>query len=426
MACITSTSYSVCVNGDLHGFFKGKRGLRQGDLIVASVELIRKSLDDFKRCSGLSASLPKSTAFFSNVRSNVKTTILANLQFEEGSLPVRYLGIPLVSSRLLYLDCKLLVDRVRNKINDWKNKFLSFAERVQLIVSVHTAMLLYWCSVFILSDGIVKEIEKIIRGFLWCQGELKRGKAKVLWNDVCLPKDEGGLGIKSLKLWNSALMSSHLWRLMTCKQSLWVQWTHTYKLANHNLWDVPISANASWSWRKMLQIRPLVHPFFFYQIGNGRNASAWFDSCGPHGPLINIISTHDIMQVGFSMKATVNDICVSSATSWFQDWKQRYPALHSVMLPSLNNNNDKLLWKDIDDNNHNWAVSHVWDSIRPQATCVPWFSVVWFSHCIPKHAFIMCDSHIKRCVRLHMASSEWKNCRDALIPFARRILLGWL
>ncbi|GJV00757.1 AMP-binding, conserved site-containing protein [Tanacetum coccineum] len=36
--------------------------------------------------------------------------------------------------------------------------------------------------------------QQIMRGFLWCHGSLSRGKAKVAWEIVCLPKVEGGLG----------------------------------------------------------------------------------------------------------------------------------------------------------------------------------------------------------------------------------------
>ena len=81
-------------------------------------------------------------------------------------------------------------------------------------------MQIYWAFIFVLPISITKEIEKLMRGFLWCHGELKRGKAKVSWKTVCLPKTQGGLGVKSLASWNLALMASHTWQILTNKDSL--------------------------------------------------------------------------------------------------------------------------------------------------------------------------------------------------------------
>ena len=93
--------------------------------------------------------------------------------------------------------------------------------------------------------GIILDIQQLIRGFLWCYGDFKRGKAKVAWDDICLPKKEGGLGIRSLEVFNIALMTTHIWNIISNKESLWVRWIHMYKLKGRNFWDVPMKAGMS-------------------------------------------------------------------------------------------------------------------------------------------------------------------------------------
>ena len=85
-------------------------------------------------------------------------------------------------------------------------------------------------SVFILPAGIIHDIEQLMNGFLWCQGDMKRGKVEVSWDDVCLPNYEGGLGVRKLGTFNIALMSTYIWKLITHKESMWVKWIHAYKL----------------------------------------------------------------------------------------------------------------------------------------------------------------------------------------------------
>ncbi|GKC86271.1 hypothetical protein Tco_1141988 [Tanacetum coccineum] len=152
----------------------------------------------------------------------------------EGRLPVKYLGVPLISSRLIYRDCKELIEKVQHRVQDWKNKFLSAAGRLQLIQSVISSLHVYWALVFILPSRILLDIGQLIRGFLWCQGNMCRGKAKVAWDVVCLPKKEGGLGLRKLELFNKALMSSHIWDILMLKESLWIKWIHAYKIRDRN------------------------------------------------------------------------------------------------------------------------------------------------------------------------------------------------
>ncbi|GKB57104.1 hypothetical protein Tco_0913290 [Tanacetum coccineum] len=99
-----------------------------------------------------------------------------------------------------------------------------------LVKSVISSMQVYWASVLAIPKGIILDIHQLIRGFLWCNGEYKCGKAKVAWSDICLPKSEGGLSLRSLEIFNMALMTTHIWNIVPNKESLWVRRIHTYKL----------------------------------------------------------------------------------------------------------------------------------------------------------------------------------------------------
>nr|GEX47182.1 reverse transcriptase domain-containing protein [Tanacetum cinerariifolium] len=371
------------------GFHDRKRGLRQGDpfLLICLLLLwrfllscfikgiIKEALDEFKDASGLNPSMPKSKAYFCNVLNHTKLAILHVLPFEEDRLPVKYLGVPLVSSRLIFRDCKELIDKVQNRVNDWKNKSLSIAGRLQLIQSVLGSLNVFWASVFGLPSRVLLDIVQIMCGFLWCQGSISRGKAKVAWEVVCLPKKEGGLGIRRLNHFNKALMVSHIWKLLSLKESLWVRWIHVYKLKNRSFWDIPYRGKMSWSWRKLLKLCPLIRYFIWSSIGDGSKISMWFDRWCVVSPLCNIIAARDIAS--------------------------------SIPIPVLNDAKlDVLEWRNSDGSFDMFSVQRVWETIRPRDNEVPWYDLVWFSSCIPRHAVHMWLIMKKR-LKTQDALSSW-------------------
>ncbi|GKF45350.1 hypothetical protein Tco_0131902 [Tanacetum coccineum] len=200
--------------------------------------------------------------FFTILKLPTPTRVTDYRPISEGKLLVRYLGVPLISSRLHIRDCKALVDQAKNHIGDWKNKSLSFAGRLQLCNSVLSSIQVYWASVLLIPKGIVYDIHQLIRGFLWCNGEYKCGKAKVALDVISLPKTKGGLGIRNLDTFNISLMTKHIWNIISNQKSLWVNWINIYQLRGRSFWDIPTRAEASWGWRKLLQLREKVWPFF--------------------------------------------------------------------------------------------------------------------------------------------------------------------
>nr|GEZ09522.1 RNA-directed DNA polymerase, eukaryota, reverse transcriptase zinc-binding domain protein [Tanacetum cinerariifolium] len=158
---------------------------------VDSLKVVKKSLDDFSSISGLHSNLSKSTIFFDSINERDKGDLLQILPFKCGKLPMKYLGVPLLAKRLGVKDCKSLIENVENKINCWKNKNLSYAGRIQLIASVLSTMQQYWASVYNLPLTVIKELNKLLKRFLWNSRNSAKGKARVAWNLVCRPKDQG-------------------------------------------------------------------------------------------------------------------------------------------------------------------------------------------------------------------------------------------
>ncbi|PWA60637.1 pleiotropic drug resistance protein PDR/CDR [Artemisia annua] len=59
-----------------------------------------------------------------------------------------------------------------------------------------------------------------------------------------------------------------------------------------------------------------------------------------------------------------------------------------MVMIQLNDENDKLMGRNVDGKLEELSILMVWHSIRPTGS-VPWFDMVWFSQCIPRDAFLV-------------------------------------
>nr|GEX98287.1 hypothetical protein [Tanacetum cinerariifolium] len=370
MLCVSTLSYSLYINGERHGFFKGGRGLRQGDLMspylftivmevfiliikkkikednsfkynhgcksleithlcfaddllvmchgdVNSVNVIKRALDTFINVSGLHHNLSKSTIFSGNTNKVTIDSILNIMPFKKEKFLVNYLGVPLVAKKIGVKDCKSHIDKVKSRIHDWKNKSLSYAGRAQLIASVLTYIQVYWTSVFKLPKTLMKDIEKLFKGFLWCHGDLQKGKAK------------------------------HIWNIAAKKDSLWVKWINIVKLKGRSVWEVDKQGSDSWMWKNLLELRDEVRSHMQYKIGNGRSISIWHDNWTGIPTLDFFISRREIYAAGFSNDDTIIDCISDSRWKWPSGWTTKFPTLHMYKVPILNNAiEDTLMWRN--------------------------------------------------------------------------------
>ena len=424
--CITTASFSISVNGQTGGFFKSSKGLRQGDalspyLFVLAMEVfsgflhsrydsgyityhpqtsnlkishlmfaddvmiffggdssslhgINETLEDFAGWSGLHMNKEKTQLFHAGL-SHIESAALAGYGFTHGSLPIRYIGLPLMSRKLRMAEYAPLIEKISAKFNAWAVLSLSFAGRIQLISTVISGLINFWTFAFILPLGCIRKIESLCSRFLWSGNIEKKGLTKVSWAKVCLPKDEGGLGLKRVASWNRTLCLRMIWLLFSSSGSLWVAWHlfHNFSKTT-SFWNQREKANDSWNWKCILRLRILAIRFIKCVIGNGTKASFWFDNWTIHGPLINFIGIDGPRSLRVSINATVSNACDVNGWTLADPRTDNAVSLHAylttITLPSESTEIDSYDWVVENKSCNGFSSSKTWAVLRHRANGV--------------------------------------------------------
>lgn len=239
------------------------------DGTARSLEGVLGVMGRFAKISGLHINVVKSSIFASGIILTPLLEAATRMGISEGPLPIRYLGMPLMTKSLTTSDYEPLIDKIRRRMLCWSTKALSYAGRLQLIKTVVASTVNFRSSVFILPARCLDTIESTCSNFLWSGSPNQSHKAKVSWEEVCYPTEEGGLGIRKLRDSGTVFSLKLIWRLFTQSTSLWVSWTKHYLLKYTSLWDVRDDTKGSWIWRKLLKLRPLAYNFVRFEVRDG-------------------------------------------------------------------------------------------------------------------------------------------------------------
>jgi hypothetical protein len=206
--CISSSSFSILINGSPFGLFSPKKGLKQGDplfpfLFIIGSEVLSRLLfreeafgnlkcmfiarttpaiphllfaDDLlifgkanhkeatsiqtcltKYChwSGQSINNGKSSIrFSSNTQPSTAALILDILPFSPNHTKSIYLGLPIMFGNSKIAAFQNIIEKVKSKVEDWRAKSLSQAGRLILIKLVVATILSYAMSTFLIPKSI--------------------------------------------------------------------------------------------------------------------------------------------------------------------------------------------------------------------------------------------------------------------------------
>ena len=167
--------------------------------------ILRMVLIWFKAVSGLKVNLGKSELVAVGAAHNMDL-LVAVLGCKQGSLPMKYLGLPLGAKFKDKSIWNPILEKMERKLADWKKLYLSKGGRVTLIKSTLSNLPTYFLSLFPIPASVANRIARLQQDFLWGGLGDEPKFHLVDWSTVCSLLSLGGLGTRNLRTFNIALL----------------------------------------------------------------------------------------------------------------------------------------------------------------------------------------------------------------------------
>lgn len=205
----------ICFADDLILFAKAS---------VAQIRIIRQVLEQFCVASGQKVSPEKSKILFSlNVKRDLKQLISNESGIKSTKDLGKYLGMPVLQERINKDTFGEIIERVPSRLTGYRGRFLSVVGRLTLTKAILGYIPIHSMSTISLPQSTLADLDKISQNFVFGSTSEKRKQHLISWNRICLPKTEGGLGIRRSRDMNKALLAMIGWRLLHDRDSFWAK-----------------------------------------------------------------------------------------------------------------------------------------------------------------------------------------------------------
>ncbi|KAK1326416.1 hypothetical protein QJS10_CPA01g01883 [Acorus calamus] len=220
----------------------------------------------------------------------------------------------------------------------------------------------------------------------------------VKWANICIPKKEGGLGLKSLQDWNDAAMGVRFWEIASNHCSLWASWMRKKYLQKNNIWTIMPSSSSSSSWKSILKARNWIRQSTKY-----------------------VVFTGETINLCWGPPKAVNLNCFISEGKWRKPlrWPSSFDPLWGEIaeieiggiVP------DVLIWTGAKSGSPSYRTA--WEYVRKKGAPTPWSMSIWHPIQPPRRSFLCWQAALDRLPTLQRLLSQQLVASDTCMLCSR-------
>eukprot|EP00253_Pinus_taeda_P012292 PITA_12292 len=422
MACISTPTFSILINGSASHFFHSERGPRQGcplspllfllvmeglsSLIISTTRdgtlrglkiseecflthllflddvliLLDGSMRDtmtfshilalFSQATGMQVNRAKSTITMTRTSVNEAQHALQAFPFSIHPIDrgLKYLGFWLKPTCQRIADWTWLIAKLEKRLTCWSYRYISRAGRLILIKTVLEATPVFWMALAWIPRHTLAWLQQICNRYLWAGSQDKRIFAWIGWQKIAIPKKWGGWGLKDLPLFAQALAAKMSWALIT-SQNLWTRLSyHKYiwPLDTMDWIRLPAwnSTGASSFWKAIIYSMPMIRDNLAWRIRDGAQArigiDPWAGSGGRH-----------------QLPCELVEYLLTHDIKWHQAWESYREALTESHI-RITEGRDELIWSPSDagyytpKDGYTLLISH-----KKPESLMDWWQNIW-------------------------------------------------